>query len=230
MENKKTLIAIIILVIIIIGLIVLSLFSVNQVNILTEESNKLLQMDIVKEEIDVQIKTKGSYATVEKAMKEYLQELKNIYIEMEELQEEINPEDIFSVQNIEDKNLEEIDAIINEYKEKSKTYYAKYKELVKEENITENINNKNISIRKDYYVDLYNTVMLGDIMKNQYSNLEEEIEHSKDKMYDKMNKIENIKLYLEKSSNYWTIKDEKIIFTNTNIMIEYYNLMNELSE
>ena len=49
-------------------------------------------------------------------------------------------------------------------------------------------------------------------------------------MYDKMNKIENIKLYLEKSSNYWTIKDEKIIFTNTNIMIEYYNLMNELSE
>ena len=230
MENKKTLIAIIILVIIIIGLIVLSLFSVNQVNILTEESNKLLQMDIVKEEIDVQIKTKGSYATVEKAMKEYLQELKNIYREMEELQEEIDPEDIFSAQNIEDKNLEEIDAIINEYKEKSKTYYAKYKELVEEENITENINNKNISIRKDYYVDLYNTVMLGEIMKNQYNKLEEEIEHSKDKMYDKMNKIENIKLYLEKSSNYWTIKDEKIIFTNTNIMIEYYNLMNELSE
>ena len=33
---------------------------------------------------------------------------------------ELNPNDIFSAQNLEDKNMEKVENIINEYKEKSK--------------------------------------------------------------------------------------------------------------
>ena len=74
MENKKTIIGIIIVVILIIALIVLSYlyykFNTEQVKKLTEESNILLQMDIATEEIDEEIKTEKNFATVEKAMKE----------------------------------------------------------------------------------------------------------------------------------------------------------------
>lgn len=228
MENKKTIIAIIILVILIIGLIAISYFATSQVKILTEESNKLLQMNIITDEIDSEIKTEKDYAIVEKAMKEQIQELKNIYIELEEMDKGIDLDDIFSAKNIEDKNLEEIDEIINEYKENSKACLEKYKESIKEENIVKNINEKDISTNKDYYVNLYNTVMLGEVMKSQYQNLEIEIEKSKDKILDKMNKIENVKEYLERSERYWSIKDGQIIFLNTNIMTEYYNLRNEI--
>ena len=234
MENKKTIIAIIIVVILIILLIGVSYlfydYNQTQLKTLTDESNKILQESIATEEIDMDIKTKRDYATVEKAIKEYVQKLKNIYIQMEELGEQIDPDVIFSGENIEDKNLDKIDTIISEYKEKSKEYLEEYEGLITEEAISENINSQKFSSRREYYISLYNTVMLGDVMKSQYELLENEIEKSKDNLYDKLTIISNMKQFLESNSRYWSIKDKKIIFTNTNIMTEFYNMKNELSD
>lgn len=231
MGNKKIIIAIIIVVILIIGLIVTSFlynkFNNEQLNTLTEESNKLLQMDLATEEIDEQIKTEKDFGEVEKAIKEYLQELKNIYVEIEKLNEEIDVEEIFSAQNIEDQKFDDVDAIINDYREKSKSYVSQYDELITETKIAENIDKRNL---KPYYVDLYNTVMLGDVMKNQYTTLGNDIEDCKDKIYDKLNVMGNIKDFLVKRENYWSIKEGKIIFTNTNVMTEYYNLINQIED
>lgn len=231
MGNKKIIIAIIIVVILIIGLIVTSFlynkFNNEQLNTLTEESNKLLQMDLATEEIDEQIKTEKDFGEVEKAIKEYLQELKNIYVEIEKLNEEIDVEEIFSAQNIEDQNFDDVDAIINDYREKSKSYVSQYDELITETKIADNIDKRNL---KPYYVDLYNTVMLGDVMKNQYTTLGNDIEDCKDKIYDKLNVMGNIKDFLVKRENYWSIKEGKIIFTNTNVMTEYYNLINQIED
>ena len=76
MENKKTIIGIIIVVILIIGLVVASYFynsyNKNQLNIITEETNKILQSDLTVDEIDFNIKTEKGFATVENAIKEYI--------------------------------------------------------------------------------------------------------------------------------------------------------------
>ncbi len=232
MENKRTIIAIIIVTILIIALLVVSYvnysFEQKEIKKLTDESNKILQQDIAIEEIDMEIKTEKNYATVEKNIKEYIQKLKNIYVKMNELEEQINPEEIFSAKNVEDKNLEEVDNIIDEYKQKSKEYLEEYRNLIKEEKISENINSQKFTSKKEYYIDLYNSVMLGKAMKSQYENLEIEIENTKDQIHDKINIIANAKKYLEDRTNYWSVKDEKIVFKNNNIMIGYYNLINEL--
>ena len=230
MEGKKTIIGIIIVVILIIALVVVSYLNTEQVNTLTEESNKLLQANILEDEIDSTIKTKYSYGTVEQAMKEYLVKLKNEYNKMKELNEGIDADEIFSAQNIEDKNLEEVATIIEDYREKSKEYLSEYRELTSDENITKNITEKEISIRKDYYIDLYNTVMLSDVMKQQYNYVEEKISEERDKIYDKLNIIERIKKYLEDNSSYWSINDEKIQFKNISKMTGYYDLINELAD
>ena len=232
MENKKTIIAIIILTILIIGLAVVaylySNFNTNQIKLLTEESNKILQSDIIKDDIDFNIKTEKNYAIVEKSIKEYTSNLKNIYVEMNEMVKGINPNVIFSAKNVEDKNFQEIDNIISEYKEKSQNCISEYQSLTSEEQILENIKKKNISSREDYYVELYNAVMLGNSMKSKYISLEEKIKNEKGELYDKLNKIEKIKKYLEEHKESWTIKDNKIQFTNLNRMTEYYNLINQL--
>lgn len=232
MENKKTIIAIIILTILIIGLAVVaylySNFNTNQIKLLTEQSNQILQSDIIEDDIDFNIKTEKNYAIVEKSIKEYTSNLKNIYVEMNEMVKGINPNVIFSAKNVEDKNLEEIDNIISEYKEKSQNCISEYETLTSEEQILENINKRNISTRKDYYVELYNAVMLGDAMKSKYISLEEKIKNEKGELYDKLNKIEKIKKYLEEHKESWIIKDDKIQFTNLNRMTEYYNLINQL--
>ena len=38
------------------------------------------------------------------------------------------------------------------------------------------------------------------------------------------------KKILEKNKDAWTIKDDKIQFTNLNRMTEYYNLLNKLTD
>jgi hypothetical protein len=232
MENKKTIIGIIIVVILIIALIVLSYlyedFSTKQIEILREETNNLIQSNIATVEIDSEIKTKRSYANVESAIKEYIFKLKNIYLEVEKMESDINPNDIFSAENLKQGDTQKIDEIIEKYKEECQNSISEYKNAIQEEQILKNIEEKNIKIRKEYYTDLYKTVMLSDSMKSQYDALENEINKKEEQLDEKINKIEKIEKYLEDNQKYWEIKDDKIQFNNINRMTEYYNLINEL--
>ena len=232
MENKKTKVAIVLVILLIIALISVSYFyndfNSKQVTLLTQELNEILDADLKEDSINFDIKTEKNYAEVEKIIKEYISRLKNIYVEMEEIVSGINPNIIFSTQNIPEKNLDEIDDIINEYKEKSQNLILEYETLTTEENIIKNINDANITTRKDYYVELYNEVMLSQKMKNKFENLEEDIKNEKARLYDKLNKIEKMKIFLKEHEDAWTLKDDKIQFTNLNRMTEYYNLLNQI--
>ncbi len=234
MENKKMTIAIIILIILIIAIVgfnfAFSEFNNKQTNILTEETNKILQSDITKENIDFNIKTERNYAVVEKAIKEYISELKNIYKEISEIDENINPNNIFSAQNMQDKELKAIDEIITDYNDKIQEITDELEDLLKEDKIKENITKREISQRKEYYINLYNTIMFSDVMKTQYRNLESEIKTEKSKLTDKVKQIEKTNEFLKKNSDSWTIKNDKIQFTNLIRMTEYYNLLNKLAE
>ena len=234
MENKKMTIAIIILIILIIAIVgfnfAFSEFNNKQTYILTEETNKILQSDITKENIDFNIKTERNYAVVEKAIKEYISELKNIYKEISEIDENINPNNIFSAQNMQDKELKAIDEIITDYNDKIQETTDELEDLLKEDKIKENITKREISQRKEYYINLYNTIMFSDVMKTQYRNLESEIKTEKSKLTDKVKQIEKTNEFLKKNSDSWAIKNDKIQFTNLIRMTEYYNLLNKLVE
>jgi len=232
MENKRVIILILIVLFLIIGIVVgtymFSGFSKEQTKLLTDETNKILQSDIATENIDLNIKTNKNYAVVEKAVKEYVSELKNIYVEMVELNTGINPNNIFTAQNMSNKDLSEIDDIIKDYKDKSQNAIEDLEELLTEEKIAENINKREFSNRKDYYIDLYNTIMTSDSMKEQYNAIEEKIKDEKSKLTDKVNQINKIADFLKKNSDAWEIKEDKIQFTNLNRMTEYYSLLNKL--
>lgn len=232
MENKKTIIGIILVVILIIALIITSYlyneFNTKQIKIFTEETNNLLQKNIATEEINSEIKTEKNYAIVENAVKEYVSKLKNIYVEIDTMCSEINPNDVFSAENLENKEVEKIDEVIAQYEEKVNKNIEEFNKMIEEEQIIKNIEDKDIKNRKNYYVDLYKTVMLSDSMKKQYELLESKIEHKKDQLKDKLQQLEKIKKYLEDNKSYWSIKDGKIQFSNINRMTEYYNLVNEL--
>lgn len=232
MENKKTKIAIIILTMLI-ALLIITLyfymdFNTKQLNLLTQEVNKILESNLKEDTIDFKTKTEKNYKKVEGEIKEYVSKLKEIYVEMNEMVSGINPDSIFSAQNMPDKKLDKIDEIVDEYKEKSRELIAEYDELVTEEKISENISDVNFSERKDYYINLYKEIMLSEVMQNQYIELEEEIKNEKAGLYEKLNKIEKIKDFLEENQESWIIKDDKIQIVNSNRITEYYNLINQL--
>ena len=232
MEHKKTLVAIIVIILLIIALIVTSYFyndfNTKQVSLLTSEANKILQGNLAEDNIDFKIRTEKNYAEVEESIKEYISNLKNIYEEMRQLVSGINPNSIFSAQNMPEKSLTEIEKIINEYKQKSQTLISEYENLITESKIKENINNADITSRNEYYINLYNEVMLSETMKKQYAELEEEIKNEKANLYDKLNKIEKMRKFLEENEDSWTIEGDRIQFKNVNRMTEYYNLFNQV--
>jgi len=232
MKNKKTKVAIIIVMILIIALIALayfnSEFNKKQMALLTTETSKILETDLIESDIDLEIKTEKNYAKVEKAMKEYISKLRNIYVEMEKMVSEINPNLIFSAENMKDQKFDEIDNIIEDYKEKSQNFIEQYNDLLTEEKITDNINQTDISTLNSYYIDLYKDIMLSDIIKEENNNLDEKIKNEKARLYEKLNKIDKVKIFLEENNESWTIKEEKIQFTNLNRMTEYYNLLNQI--
>ena len=232
MENKKTIIGIIVITILIIALVVISYFyydfNTKQMALLTGEANKILETDLTEYNIDFGIKTDENYGKVEEAIKEYISNLKNIYVEMKEIASGINPNTIFSAQNMQDKKLDEIEKILEGYKEKSRELIDEYKELITEEKIIENINKAKFSGREDYYINLYNGIMLNETMQNKFMKLDEEIKNEKGKLYEKLNKIEKMKDFFEEYEDSWIIKDGQVQFTNVNRMIEYYNLFNQV--
>lgn len=232
MENKKTIIGIIILLILIIVTVVSAYFynrtSTEQINLLTDETNQLLQSDILKDDIDLKIKTEKNYAIVEKSIKEYLSKIKNLYSDMQETNNEINPHIVFQAENVKGENFTIVDNIISNYKEKAQKDFEEYEELVKEENIINGFEENKITNRKEYYKNLYKTVMLSDVMKSKYSNIQEKIEKEKDSIMERANKLTKIKEFLIENKKYWNVKEDKIQFTNISKMTEYYNLINQL--
>ena len=232
MENKKTIIGIIILLILIIVTVVGAYFynrtSTEQINLLTDETNQLLQSDILKDDIDSKIKTEKNYAIVEKSIKEYLSKIKALYTDMQETNNEINPHIVFQAENVKGENFTVVDNIISNYKEKAQKDFEEYEELVKEENIINGFEENKITNRKEYYKNLYKTVMLSDVMKSKYSNIQEKIEKEKDSIIERANKLTKIKEFLIENKKYWNVKEDKIQFTNIGKMTEYYNLINQL--
>ena len=232
MENKKTTIALVIVILLIIALIAVSYFyndfNTKQVEILTSEANKILESNIIEDNIDFKIKSEKNYAEVEESIKEYISKLKNIYVEMQQMVSGINPNAIFTAQNMPDKNLDEIDNIINEYKEKSQKLITECEELISEEKVKESINNANITTRNEYYSNLYNEIMLNETMQKQFIKIDEEIKNEKANLYDKLNKVAKMKVFLEEHKDSWILKDNRINFTNINRMTEYYSLFNQV--
>ena len=220
MKNKKSIIIMIIIIVLILavisGIFMYNKFQQQELKQLTEEANKLLQQD--------SIKTNKNYAIVEKTIKEYLTNIKNTYLEIEQLNSALDADKVFSASNVEDKAFKNVDNLIEEDKQKGKENLEKCKDM----NIIEAINAQKFSSNKEYYIEIYKTIMLSDLMKNQYEKIEQKVEKSKDKLYDNLTIISNTKKYLESNSKYWSTKDGKLFFQDINIMTGYYNLRNEL--
>ena len=232
MENKKTIIGIIIVIVLIIALVIVSYlyseFSNKQLNILKEETNTILQSNIVTDEINSEIKADKNFGIVEKAIKEYTSEIRNRYIEINKIDSELNPNEIFSAKKLQDSNMDDINKIIDKYKNQTQKISLECKEQIKEENIIKNIESQNIKQRKNYYEDLYKTIMLSETMKKQYETITSEIDKKEQQIYNKLEKLKNIEKYLKNNKEFWTINDNKVQFSNISKMTEYYNLVNEL--
>ena len=228
-NSKKKIIITVILVLVVVFLLIggFIFYHGNQLGTLIAEVNKIAEIEIADESgnlienpLDTEIKTKGSYAVIEKTFKDYMSEVvtstQNLlktfngdkmsnFLTIENIKEDgpdfINTKQEISVMK---QTLEDFDNVVSEYFD--------------EEKLLAKIDDKDIS---DYYKELYKRLAVDEESSKQLKENMEKIEDSEKILEDSLGYLEKIINYLSDNKDYWQIINDQIIFTSQDKLNEY---------
>lgn len=239
-KGKKGLIIAIIIIIIIAVIIAVGGFLFyhrQQINILTEEVNKITSIEILDEneeinkdaQIDMEIKTSGNYAVVEKTLKDYLNEVIVLSKEAENVYDQKALEDMFSAENIQTDGPEfkKSKATVQEMKQKSNEYLEKLADICNEEKLLAAIDDKNVS---DYYKELYKKLATDTEASEKLKETVEDIDDTKQKVASTFDWLSKVLNFLSDNKSSWTVEDGQISFLSQTKLNEYIKLMDEAPE
>lgn len=232
MKNKKVLIGVIVAVVVVAialvgGFVYNQQNKIKQENILKKEAEKLAKLDLTKDEIDMDIKTKGKYAIVEKTMKDYMKETQTVMTELIDLFNNSDLDKTLSSENLtkdapEFVQTKEKLALL---KTKLSEYSEKCDKLLNAENIENAINDKGVS---KYYKELYVNLMLDDETKESIEKENTELKNSIEEVNKAIEGLEKIVNFLTENKDEWTVTDGRIQFKSITKYKEYYQIVNEL--
>lgn len=230
-NNKKKYILILTGIVLIITLTTIGYFITNnkkQEDILKQEIINLSNKDILSDNYDIDIKTKGDYAYIEETIKNYYKAISdntkiiNKYLNDETL---IN---ILSADNLKKdgpkfkksyKNLTETRENINKAMQT-------IIDLCKEETIKKLIDKNKIS---NYSYELYLDLMYTDEDLEEINNTKDEIQTVNNNLNTFLDKVETILSLLKNNSQYWFIKDNQLYIEKDSLVKEYNNLYKDLN-
>ena len=230
MKNKKFFIIfcfILIDVFLVVGFLVIrDSISFNE---LKREVIELSKLDITKDRYNRKIKSHGDYATVEKAIKDYMDEYA---VDIQYLSKMMNDErlsTILSYSNYEKDGPEFKESL--DYLEKSKKEYnEKIDKLIAnldEENIDNYIYTR---INDEYYVSLYHELIFETPMIANLKNTKTLLEESREKMnliYDTcIDTLNYLCLYNDK----WKLEDGEIKFQTEDMYNYYMSLISKVQK
>ena len=232
MKNKKVLIGVIVAVVVVAialvgGFVYNQQNKIKQENILKEEAEKLAKLDLTKDEIDMDIKTKGKYAIVEKTMKDYMKETQTVMTELIDLFNNSDLDKTLSSENLSKDAPEFVETKekLASLKTKLSEYSEKCDKLLNAENIENAINDKGVS---KYYKELYVNLMLDDETKESIEKENTELKNSIEEVNKAIEGVEKIVNFLTENKDEWTVTDGRIQFKSITKYKEYYQIVNEL--
>ena len=232
MKNKKVLIGVIVAVVVVAialvgGFVYNQQNKIKQENILKEEAEKLAKLDLTKDEIDMDIKTKGKYAIVEKTMKDYMKETQTVMTELIDLFNNSDLDKTLSSENLSKDAPEFVETKekLASLKTKLSEYSEKCDKLLNAENIENAINDKGV---RKYYKELYVNLMLDDETKESIEKENTELKNSIEEVNKAIEGLEKIVNFLTENKDEWTVTDGRIQFKSITKYKEYYQIVNEL--
>ncbi len=237
-SKKGLIIAIILIVLFVIGVAVgFAYYHANQVSILTDEINKATETKIVNEDgsinkdakIDMDIKTSGNYAVVEKTLKDYLNEAVVLVQDAENIFNEKVIEDMFSAENIKTDGPDFVQskAKVEEMKQKSNEYLDKLADICNEEKLLSAIDDKDVD---DYYKELYRQLATDSETSKELKETLSQVESTKTSIAGAFDWLTKVLNYLSDNKSSWTVQDGQIAFYNQSKLNEYKQLLDEAPE
>lgn len=204
-------------------------YNQRQEELLKKEIISVAKQDLLIDNYDIKIKTKGDYAYIEKKVKEYFKDLsehsKKIYsyVRDERLIK------ILSATNLEDDgpNFDESFKLLSEVRNNSMESLKVITNLCSEKTIKDLVDKDKISKKK---YKLYLKLMYTDDDLEKLEITEREIQEFSDNLNSFLDKVEHIFEMLKNNKDYWFIKDGQLYFETNKLVDEYNELYNDLND
>lgn len=231
--KKKLLIILISIIVILLAIFAYFVASdIIQENKLKAELNEISELtnseNINAEEIEEKLErivTRGDYAIVESAVKNYLKDNFETAMQITDTLQDPKITEILTVTNYKEdgKDFIETKKYINETIKTLENSQSKYQEFFTEEKALSYIENKGLDT---YYIDFYKQDLIGDI-----SNVNEVkvVTDSIDELRVILQTCNDIINLLAENPNSWQIQGENIVFNNEAISNKYNELIKKLS-
>lgn len=192
-------------------------------NDLKNEVNELSKLDITKDRYNRRIKSRGNYAVVEKAIKEYLDEYA---LSLQEVFAIMNDEQLTKMLSY-DNYMEdgpEFKESLNYLSITKEDFNEKIDKLIddlEEDNISNYINSK---IADPYYISLYRELMFDDAMKEEFADTRSLLKRTKKSVNNIFDVSTEVLNFLILNNGTWTVEDGEIKF----LTVDLYNYYNSL--
>ena len=179
--------------------------------------------NIVKERLD-RIVTKGDYAIIEKACKQYLSDISVVSQKIADILSNDSITNLLSTENYKTDGPKFINTkkYITESKQSLTKLKNDYSELLTEEKIMSYINDKGLD---SYYTDLYRQELIGDLESEKNDKT---VVNAIDDVITLLDSVEKIIDFLINNKNDWQVEDENLVFTSNSSLNKYNELLDNL--
>lgn len=238
-KSKKGLIIAIIAVVlvIIVGISLFVAYHSSQFALLVSETNKITSMEMLKADgtvdqnakIDMEIKTKGSYAVVEQTLKEYLNKTLETSKRAPEVFQNEEIEKLGTFENIKNDAPEftQTKVKIAEAKKTAEEYLEELMDLCDKEKLLAAIEDKGVS---DYYKKVYQRLAVDEGTDKELSETMENVKEAKNKITSAFDYLESMFNFLSEHKSDWTIMGNQIMFYNQSVLNQYQQIVSNVPE
>lgn len=228
-KSKKLFISILsISIFVILTIIYLTIQNIIMQRKLSNEVEKLTSMDIMTDRYEVKVSTRGDYAKVEKAIKQYLKDYSESFQMVINILNDEKLKKVLSAKNYKEDGPEFITT--SSYLEKTQKDFNdnmnKLIKLTKKNEIIKYIEKENLD---DYYVNLYREYMLDEGLETNIKNSQLQLEATTKSINNLINVDIEVINFLKESKDNWIIEEEKIVFYKQELLNKYNELISKVN-
>lgn len=198
-------------------------------NDLRKEIHELSKLDITRDRYNRKLKTKGDYATVEKAIKEYLDDYA---VSLQEVLKVIDDKELTTILSSDNytkdgpeftNSLKYLNTTKDQFNEDINTLILN----LEEDNIKNYINDKT---NDPYYRNLYIELMLDEDMKGNFSETKRLLENTKKDVNNIFSVSTEVLNFLSLNKGNWQVEEGQIKFQTQDLYNQYNTLISKLHQ
>ena len=227
-NRTKVLITVISLAFVIMFVLCIMLYnSTKQEEVLKSEVYALLNSDITSYSYDNKTKTKGSYAVIEGAIKEYFAQYASEASKIDKIKTDKTFTSILSADNYtnDGKDFNNSMAYITSTENNIDNTLKTLEAMAKEKQIMKKIDDKELS---NHYVTLYKELMLGTPANAAFENGYKSTKVTVDAIKNVLVVQNDVLNLLKDNKDNWDVKDGKVVFKKSDLLTSYNDIVGRI--